>query len=626
MATTIATLLIDVQANTSGVSKGLKKLGVGLAALGAAGAAVGKRMLSLAADTEQTIKTFEVFTGSQAKAVELFKELEKFSIVTPFTPEEVTESAKTLLTFGRTADQVGDDLRRLGELAALAGKPIGPLAEAFGKANARVRVTNKTLELFTNNSVPILDILAEKLGVTSGAIFDMARTGKISFTDLQEAIALVTDEGGRFAGALLAQSQTLNGLISTIQGQATQTFQRLGTKILPIAKAGAEGLVNAFNDILESVDSFDIASDRSIAFAATIKSAFESAGTEIQLFVLDVKKTFLGLTEFFQRQATALANTKLGDVLFSDEDIQNSNANLKEVRDALFETERRIFELEQSGKRFGDSYKRNLEEVRKAFEQAGDAVNDFGDDTEDAGKKIEETFRKVEEVAKLATFGSKQFDTFDLSGPRSQREISPLESLSAPARDESIRASNTELNNQQQQLVNLQAAWENLGAVGQEVALGAIAGFEQLGAAFGNIIGGVVTGTLSLSDAWGSVKAAIGGFIKAILVDLLKLLARTLAIALLLQALGFGAASLGKTIKGILSGGIKVPFLADGGLVTSPTVAVIGEAGPEVVIPLDKLAKFGGVQTVQVTGRIDGNDIVLLQERGSENRLRRAGF
>jgi phage-related minor tail protein len=33
----------------------------------------------------------------------------------------------------------------------------------------------------------------------------------------------------------------------------------------------------------------------------------------------------------------------------------------------------------------------------------------------------------------------------------------------------------------------------------------------------------------------------------------------------------------------------QIPMLAKGGIVSSPTLAVIGEAGPEAVIPLDKL-------------------------------------
>jgi ElaB/YqjD/DUF883 family membrane-anchored ribosome-binding protein len=48
-------------------------------------------------------------------------------------------------------------------------------------------------------------------------------------------------------------------------------------------------------------------------------------------------------------------------------------------------------------------------------------------------------------------------------------------------------------------------------------------------------------------------------------------------------------------------GGMVIPKMADGGIVTSPTIAMIGEAGPEAVIPLDRMKNNGGI-TVNVTG------------------------
>lgn len=38
----------------------------------------------------------------------------------------------------------------------------------------------------------------------------------------------------------------------------------------------------------------------------------------------------------------------------------------------------------------------------------------------------------------------------------------------------------------------------------------------------------------------------------------------------------------------------NIPYLATGGIVTRPTLAVVGEAGPEAVIPLSKMGGFGG--------------------------------
>jgi len=84
------------------------------------------------------------------------------------------------------------------------------------------------------------------------------------------------------------------------------------------------------------------------------------------------------------------------------------------------------------------------------------------------------------------------------------------------------------------------------------------------------------------------------------------------------------AAGLAKTAFNTL-----IPEFAEGGIVTGPTTALIGEgsgtsmANPEVVAPLDKLKQYmGGGQNVTVTGRLVGNDIYLSNERTKFNRNR----
>ena len=50
-------------------------------------------------------------------------------------------------------------------------------------------------------------------------------------------------------------------------------------------------------------------------------------------------------------------------------------------------------------------------------------------------------------------------------------------------------------------------------------------------------------------------------------------------------------------------GNINIPGFADGGIVTGPTLAMVGEKGPEAIIPLSQLGNMGGGGvTVNVTG------------------------
>lgn len=67
----------------------------------------------------------------------------------------------------------------------------------------------------------------------------------------------------------------------------------------------------------------------------------------------------------------------------------------------------------------------------------------------------------------------------------------------------------------------------------------------------------------------------------------------------------------------------KIPAMAAGGIVTGPTVALIGEAGPEAVIPLDRLGGMGGNITINVSGSvISENDLIETIRRGLVNAQR----
>jgi hypothetical protein len=113
--------------------------------------------------------------------------------------------------------------------------------------------------------------------------------------------------------------------------------------------------------------------------------------------------------------------------------------------------------------------------------------------------------------------------------------------------------------------------------------------------AVGNLVGSIATAKQEISSL---ANAAIPGPIKAI----------------------------GGVIGGI-AGGIKkvIPF-ADGGLVTGPTLGLVGEAGPELVIPLDKIGSMGGgTINVYVQGSVITERDLIEQIRVGLIRSQRSG-
>ena len=120
------------------------------------------------------------------------------------------------------------------------------------------------------------------------------------------------------------------------------------------------------------------------------------------------------------------------------------------------------------------------------------------------------------------------------------------------------------------------------------------------------------------------------GFFTAFIENLKKAIKQLIAQMAVIMAIKLllGEAT---TVKAALKlASTKVLGFAEGGLVTGPTVGLIGEgtgtsaSNPEVVAPLDKLKSMisGGSQQVEVYGRISGNDIFLSNQRGQIGRFR----
>ena len=137
-----------------------------------------------------------------------------------------------------------------------------------------------------------------------------------------------------------------------------------------------------------------------------------------------------------------------------------------------------------------------------------------------------------------------------------------------------------------------------------------------------------------MTSAMTSAAYSTEGFFKSFMNNIkiaIKQLLVQLAVITAIKFLIGGAGVAGNLSKAFELAKGKVLGLATGGLVTGPTMALVGEgagttaSNPEVVAPLDKLKGMingGGSQQVEVYGRISGNDIFISNQRGSLNRQR----
>lgn len=156
-------------------------------------------------------------------------------------------------------------------------------------------------------------------------------------------------------------------------------------------------------------------------------------------------------------------------------------------------------------------------------------------------------------------------------------------------------------------------------------------GLEGIGQAIGDAI---AKGTSPIEAAGKSLFTALGQLIEDIGKNLIEYgIAKSFLDTVLksgialpgLAAIGLGIAAeaIGALVK---STGASYHAFATGGIVTGPTLGLVGEAGPEVIFPLSQLNRFvqstqgRGAQTISVTGRIAGNDLRLALARTNKQQ------
>ena len=200
---------------------------VGVAAGIACGAAV-----QLAARLEQTQVAFTTLLGGAAAADTMLRDLQKFAAETPFEFPGLADAARQLIAFGVSAEETIPSLRRIGDISAGIGAPIGEIAEVYGKARVQGRLFGEDINQLTGRGIPVIGELAKQFGIAESGVRQLVESGQVHFKHLERAFISLTGEGGKFAGLMEAQSKTLAGLWSTLKDNVGLAATALGEIII----------------------------------------------------------------------------------------------------------------------------------------------------------------------------------------------------------------------------------------------------------------------------------------------------------------------------------------------------------------------------------------------------------
>jgi tape measure domain-containing protein len=186
------------------------------------------------------------------KLGKIIEELQQLGAVTPFTSTELIDSAKRLQAFGVETEKVVETTRRLADASGATGAELSGLVTAYGQVQAKGRLQGEELLQFQERGIALQEELRKMYGMTGEEFQKALSKGQVSAKAVEVALQNLTNTGGKYANGAIAQSDTLNGRLSTLQDGVDALARRIGQVLTPALKA-------IFNQAIAVVDAINAA-------------------------------------------------------------------------------------------------------------------------------------------------------------------------------------------------------------------------------------------------------------------------------------------------------------------------------------------------------------------------------
>jgi tape measure domain-containing protein len=589
-----------------GLTAAAGKLAAAFSAIQAA-----KFVFAKTAELESQTRSLQVLTGSAQKATQIIRELQQIGAVTPFTSTELIDSAKRLQAFGVSTEKVVETTKRLADVSGATGAELQGIVTAYGQVQAKGRLQGEELLQFQERGVALQQVLREEYKLSGEEFQDALSKGRISAEAVEFALQKLTDAGGKYANGAVAQSDTLAGRLSTLQDAVQNLASRLGTILAPAMQSIlglAIDIANQINNVFETILlQRQLGANLSPAMRDKL---FKQAGQEAEQIA-----KMRGGGRIDSAQFTQLREERFRDLMRTYGYQQGvlipptaappaaratlpglmeatGKSKKKGKSDAEREAERLAKELQRSlelGDQLGTQFSRQAVLLFEASEIERKRLQ-IQFDFEDRAKQIFE-LKNAEQQTNLNQLNAEiqRLELIDLQTEalkKQAEEAGKLFKAAFEATEFGVSGGGPIAN----MIQEMQQGLQDFLAPANQIKTAATA----IGDAFSSSFKDVITGAKSAQQAISDFFAKIG---EALIDYATQAIAQYIAVGvarLFAGVGGFGTDTTGLSFNGSpLSGGNLFPTgaFAEGGFVTGPTNALIGEGGePEYVIPQSKMS------------------------------------
>ncbi len=608
-----------------------------------------KFVFGQAAEIQTQTRSLEVLTGSASKATQIVKELQDLGAVTPFTSSELIDAAKRLQAFGVETNKVVDTTRRLADVSGATGAELQGLVTAYGQVQAKGRLQGEELLQFQERGVALQKVLKDEYKLSGEEFQDALEKGRISAQAVEAAIIKLTDAGGKYANGAIAQSDTLNGKLSTLQDSFQRLAQNIGTFFEPVFKFLIDG-VNALIERLNNASrigaearAYEEANRRTRTRFGALRYA-NPFDQEVQQYRERLRRSLVTAEMGAGGAPAAPAMTAAGGLppllgATGGKGRGGKSDAEKAAEKAAREAEKLRQELERSlevGDQLGTQFSRQAALLFEGSEIERKRLQ-IQFDFQDRAKQIAE-LKNAEQRTNLNQLNAEiqRLEIIQLQTEELKKQAEEAEKLFKQAMEGAefgVAGQGTVASGLSDAIAKLK---EDLNPIKLQIDA-IVNGANAIGSAFGQAFQDVATGAKSTQEALADAFESIGKAFVSMAAEIIAKQMTLIILQTIFNALSGGGGALGKANTN-LSGtgalstsipGFAIGGRANGGPVSGNQPYIVGERGPELFVPGVSGSVVSNADTraalaQQATNR-QGNDTRAMLNQQTANRQMNAG-
>ena len=245
---------------------------------------------------------FENLLGSAEAANAALDAIKADAASTPFDVAGLVSANRLLISTGQSAEEAREVINALGNAVSASGGGNDELQRMAANLQQIANVGKASavdVRQFAYAGIDIYGLLADYTGLAKDEVQGLT----ISYDLLVEALKAASAEGGRYAGAMEAYSQTLQGQMDTLADNATQA---LGL----VTEGVHNALIPIVGDLAATLDEFTASVDWD-AWSLEVQSAVTGAYSVIKTLIDFLLKNGKEVISLITGVATAFATWKI---------------------------------------------------------------------------------------------------------------------------------------------------------------------------------------------------------------------------------------------------------------------------------------------------------------------------